>query len=59
MAIGRADGSANAKDADAGLLNPRTGSTMGVSAMRSTSLGQALEDAMKKAVVDLSSKIGP
>ena len=59
IAIGRADGSANAQDADAGVFNSRTGSTTGFSAMRSSSMGQALEDAMKKAVVDLSGKLGP
>ena len=58
VAIGRADGSATEKGADAGVVNPWSGSNMGVNAMRSTSMGQALEDAMKKAVAELVGKIG-
>lgn len=46
----KADGSAVSREADAGLLNNRNGSTMGLNALRGTSIGKAVEDAIKTAV---------
>lgn len=52
LALARADGEAAAQEADAAL----TGTTMGASALRATSVGKALEDAMGKAAKQLAAK---
>lgn len=56
VAVARAEGAASAQEADAGMLNSRDGSTMGANALRATSVGKALEDAMRKAAADLANK---
>ncbi len=50
IATVNAEGIASAREADAGVLNNRDGSTIGASAFRGTSLGKAVEDAILKAV---------
>ncbi|MCF8504106.1 MAG: CsgG/HfaB family protein [Caulobacter sp.] len=52
LAVARAEGEAAAKEADAGLSGPG----MSASAFRSTSIGQALENALAKAARDLAGK---
>lgn len=56
VAVARAEGAASAQEADAGVLNGGDGSTMGANALRATSVGKALEDAMRKAAAELASK---
>jgi len=57
VAVARAEGSASAQEADAGLLSARDGSTLGANALRATSIGKALEDAMRKATAELAGKM--
>jgi curli biogenesis system outer membrane secretion channel CsgG len=56
IAVARGEGAASAQEADAGLLNGRDGSTVGASAFRATSVGKAVEDAMRKAATELATK---
>lgn len=58
LAVGRAEGTATSQEADAGVIDGWNGAAMGVNAVRSTSMGKALEDAMRKAIVELSAKVG-
>lgn len=53
LAVARAEGEAAAQEADAGLI----GSGMSASALRATSIGQALENALAKAARDLAGKL--
>lgn len=53
LALARADGEAAAQEADASL----TGTAMGASSLRATSVGKALEDAMGKAARDLARRV--
>lgn len=52
IAVARAEGEAAAQETDAGFA----GSGMSASALRATSVGQALEDALSKAARDLAGK---
>lgn len=58
VATVNAEGSATSQDADAGLVGRRCGSTLGVSAFRGTSLGKAVEDAIRKAVDQIALDLG-
>ncbi|MDB5469582.1 MAG: putative Curli production assembly/transport component CsgG precursor [Caulobacter sp.] len=50
-------GSASSQRADAGLVNSK-GGTLGLNGFRETSLGKALEDAIKKAVAKIGLDVG-
>jgi len=58
IATVNAEGAATSQETDAGLVNGRNGSTLGASAFRGTSLGKAVEDAIRKAVDQIALDLG-
>jgi len=53
VATSSADGVGTSRDADAGVVDLNNGTTLGLNALKSTSAGQALEDAIRKALIGL------
>lgn len=53
VATSSAEGVGTSRDADAGVMDLNKGTTLGLNALKSTSAGQALEDAIRKALAGL------
>lgn len=54
VATSSAEGLGTSRDMDAGVVDLNTGATLGLNRLKSTSMGKALEDAIRKALADLS-----
>ncbi len=54
VATSSAEGSGSSRDLDAGLVNLNNGATLGLNTLKSTSMGKALEDAIRTALASLA-----
>jgi curli biogenesis system outer membrane secretion channel CsgG len=54
VATSNAEGTASSRDMDAGVVDLNNGATLGLNTLKSTSMGKALEDAIRKALAGLT-----
>lgn len=54
VATASAEGVGSSRDLDAGLVDLNNGATLGLNSLKSTSMGKALEDAIRKALAGLA-----
>lgn len=54
VATSSAEGIGSSRDVDAGVVDLNNGATLGLNALKSTSMGKALEDAIRKALAGLA-----